>query len=122
MHAPIADNLPLATIRRRLRRAARTGLHAAALIAGLLSTGIVPAGLLSGSNEAEAAQQEGPASQYAELNCEARAQLRRPSTVRHESCTLSSLLPAIARRPANSSAYPLTLARLSSGLTVPLRC
>jgi hypothetical protein len=93
-----------------------------ALVAGLLSSGILPVGLASGSNEAESAHQEGPASQSVELTCDARHQLRRPSSVRHERCTLSTMLPTFARRPADSSNYPLTLVRISSGLTVPLRC
>jgi hypothetical protein len=93
-----------------------------ALVAGLLSSGILPAGLLPGTSEVESTTQEGPASQSVELTCDARHQLRRPSSVRHERCTLSTMLPTIARRPADSSNYPLTLVRISSGLTVPLRC
>jgi hypothetical protein len=112
----------LTRIRRNALRCGRASLHVTALVAGLLSSGVVPAGLLSGPNEAETAQQEGLGSEFVELTCDARHQLRRPSLVRHERCTLSTLLPAIARRPADSSIYPLALVRLSSGLAVPLRC
>jgi hypothetical protein len=112
----------LTRFRRKAMRCGRAALHTAALVAGVLSSGIVPAGLLSGTNEAEAAAQEGPVSQYVELTCDARHQLRRPSSVRHERCTLSTMPPTIARRPADSSNYPLELVRLSSGLSVPLRC
>jgi hypothetical protein len=106
---------------RKFRRAVRTAFHCLALVAGMLSSGVLPVGLLTGSSEAEA-QQEAPGSQYVELSCDARHQLRRPSCVGHERCTMATMLPTVARRPANSSAYPLTVVRLSSGLTVPLRC
>lgn len=112
----------LSRFRRKAVRCGRAALHAAALAAGVLSSSVVPAGLLSGTNEAETATQEGPASPYAELTCDARHQLRRPSSVRHERCTLSTMPSTIARRPADSSNYPLELVRLSSGLSVPLRC
>jgi hypothetical protein len=111
----------LIRFRRRASRCGRQALHMTALLAGLLSSGLVPAGL-PGAGEAESTAQEGPASQSVELTCDARHQLRRPSSVRHERCTLSTMLPTIARRPADSSNYPLTLVRISSGLTVPLRC
>lgn len=121
LHASAARAL-LTCYRRKAVRYVRAALHAAALGAGVLSSGVVPAGLLSGLSEVEAAAQEGPASQSVELTCDARHQLRRPSCVRHERCTLSTMPPHIARRPADSSNYPLELVRISSGLSVPLRC
>jgi hypothetical protein len=121
LHGSTVQTL-LVGFRRKALRCGRAALHSAALVAGVLSSGVVPAGLLSGTSEAETATAESPASQYAELTCDARRQLRRPSCVRHERCTLATMPPTIARRPADSSNYPLELVRISSGLTVPLRC
>jgi hypothetical protein len=119
MHA--VRSARLSPILRRLRSVWRTALHSLALTAGLMASGIVPAGL-AGSNEAESAPFEGSGSQYAEINVEARAQLRRPASIGHETCTVSSLLPLFARRPTRAAAFPLRVTRVSAGLTVPLRC
>jgi hypothetical protein len=120
MHTPSATKIRLPNGRGRLVRAMRAGVHAVTLLCALLGAGIVPAGVVAGSNEAES-QQEGPSSQYAEVRFESRA-ARRPSH-RAEACLLSAPSPMTAGRLASpSSCLCLLSTRLSLGLAVPLRC
>jgi hypothetical protein len=95
-------------------------VHAVTLLAALLGAGIIPAGAVAGSNEAET-QQEGPSSQYAEVQFESRV-LRR-LVHRAEACRLSAPSPMTAGPLASpTSCITILSTRLSLGLMVPLRC
>jgi hypothetical protein len=109
-------------IRRRLASTGRAALRALAMIVALASSGMAPTALCGGSNEAESSQQEGEASQYAAVHCEARARLRRLAHHRLEVYERVSHAPTTAGQSARQSPASLSTAQLSLGLMLPLRC
>jgi hypothetical protein len=122
MHTPSAAKTLVRQARRHFIAAVRGGVHALTMAVAMFSTGFSPAAAGLGLNEAESAPLEGFASEDAALHFDVRTRLRRPSSQRCDSCTLSHLLPTAASRLTHTSACSLTVTHLSLGLTVPLRC
>lgn len=117
MHHPRSAWLRLG---RTIRRGAPVIVHALVLTAALVSSGVSPVALLS-SNEAESSQQETPASEYAHFNRDARTQVRHLASQHGESCTASFDAIFVVTGARASAGSPLNT-RLSSGLSIPLRC
>lgn len=118
-----ASRLLPAAIRRRVVRAARGVVHALALTAGLLSSGLAPAQLLSG--ESSEIQQRDSSAEYAELRCDAR--LRSRQIVVHRGDAVVLLPPTTLSGPeagslSHTTANSLSIVRLSLGHSAPLRC
>lgn len=109
--------------RRTFVRAMRGVVHGLALLAGMLSSGIVLMTVLSASNEAEIPAEVLAASEYAQTHEDVASRLRRPPSSRIMKRALApSALPTFAGRLSTSSAYATALSRLSLGLLVPMRC
>lgn len=120
MTASNARRVPL-TIGGRFDRAARNIGYALAMASAVLSGGVLPAVFVGGSTEAESSE-EGPASQYAEVRCELRARLRRPSADHTEAHSFALHVPTIGRHLAHATTGALSAPCVSLGLVVPLRC
>jgi hypothetical protein len=116
-------HLPAAGNRRQLVRAVRGLVQGLALTAGLLSSGLVPAYLLSGeSNESRLADSS---SDYAELHSDAR--LRPRQILAHRVNGVAFLPLEAVTGPAASSAPhttagSLSIVCLSLGHSAPMRC
>jgi hypothetical protein len=119
---PAFCSLPLAA-RRRVRGALRGVAHIVAVMAGLLSTGILPASVLAASSEVESTCEEAPSAVYGQHHNEHSMSARRHTSWRYLKRGVAlSTLPTLAGRLATSSASPALVARLSLGLSVPMRC
>jgi hypothetical protein len=119
---PAFCSLPLAA-RRRVRRALRGVMHVVAVVAGLLSTGVLPASVLAASGEVESTCEEAPSAVYGQHHNEHSMTARRHTSWRYLKRGVAlSTLPTLAGRLATSSASPALVSRLSLGLSVPMRC
>jgi hypothetical protein len=119
---PAFRPLPLAA-RRRVRRALHGAVHAVAMLAGLLSTGILPASILAASSEVESTFEEAPSAVYGQHHNEHAMSARRHTSWRYLKRGVAlSTLPTLAGRLATSSASPALVSRLSLGLSIPMRC
>jgi hypothetical protein len=121
MHTGGVMNSLFAHLRRRIALTARAAIHSLALLSALFATGGMPAVLVSGS-EAESSHHEGSASDYAEMNCDARARHRRPSPHRVGACVFSALSSTSPVRVPRGTSTGFFAKQLSLGLSVPLRC
>jgi hypothetical protein len=116
-----ASSTIFAESRRVIVRAVRSAFHALMMLAALFSTGVLPAAIASGSNEAESSQQEGSTSEHAMAPCEARARIRRLSSHRCSACVPAQHTPMAANASAQNSARAWSVPQLSLGLSLPLR-
>jgi hypothetical protein len=117
--------LPLLKLvdRRALSRALRSMIHGLALLAGMLSSGVVSMTLLGTSNEVELPAEVLAATEYAQTHEDVASRLRRPSSSRMmKRAVAPSALPTFAGRLSTSSAYATALSHLSLGLSIPIRC
>jgi hypothetical protein len=93
------------------------------MLAGLLSTGILPASVLAGSSEVESTCEEAPSAVYGQHQSDEATHARRHTSWRYLKRGVAlSTLPTLAGRLATSSASPALVSRLSLGLSVPMRC
>jgi hypothetical protein len=123
MTSPSAFRLLASAARRRVRRTLRGIVHVVAMLAGLLSTGILPASVLAGSSEVESTCEEAPSAVYGHYHNEHSTNARRHTSWRYLKRGVAlSTLPTLAGRLATSSASPALVSRLSLGLSVPMRC
>jgi hypothetical protein len=123
MLAGLLATLPKLADRRTLVRSLRGFVHGLALVAGMLSSGVVSMTLLGSSNEAESQAEALAACEYAQTHEDVASRLRRPSSLRIvKRAVAPSALPTFAGRLSTSSAFATARSHLSLGLTIPLRC
>jgi hypothetical protein len=93
------------------------------MLAGLLSTGILPASVLAGPSEVESTCEEAPSAVYGQHQTQEATHARRHASWRFLKRGVAlSTLPTLAGRLATSSASPALVSRLSLGLSIPMRC